>query len=97
MNEEPNALDLIRREMDEIDTQLLALLGARFAATARVKAIKGPAPSPMRPGREAAILRRLCEAEAPGDADESKLTDGLAVGVAHWRSGLLRSPDCISS
>jgi chorismate mutase / prephenate dehydratase len=67
MNDGQNALEAIRRDIDEIDGKLLGLLADRFAATARVKTAKGGAieATPMRPGREAAILRRLCEMEAP--------------------------------
>lgn len=57
------ALDAIRREIDVIDDQVLDLLGRRFAATRRVKATKASdgsiASSPLRPAREAALLRRL--------------------------------------
>ena len=62
-------LDEIRREIDAIDTRLLALVSERFDATGRVRAIKSGngsiGVSPLRPAREAAILRRLVEAEAP--------------------------------
>ena len=53
----------VRREIDEIDERLLALLDARFAAVARVRAAKeavaGPGRAAFRPGREAEVLRRL--------------------------------------
>jgi len=56
-------LDAIRREIDLIDDEILALLVRRFAATGRVKATKASdgsiASSPFRPAREAAMLRRL--------------------------------------
>jgi chorismate mutase/prephenate dehydratase len=56
-------LDAIRREIDSIDDQILDLLERRFAATGRVKATKASdgsiASSPLRPAREAAMLRRL--------------------------------------
>lgn len=56
-------LDAIRREIDSIDDQILELLERRFAATRRVKATKAGdgsiAFSPLRPAREAAMLRRL--------------------------------------
>lgn len=58
-----NTLDAIRREIDSIDDQILDLLERRFAATGRVKATKAGdgsiASSPLRPAREAAMLRRL--------------------------------------
>jgi chorismate mutase len=58
-----STLDAIRREIDLIDDQILDLLGRRFAATSRVRATKAKdgsiASSPLRPAREAAMLRRL--------------------------------------
>jgi len=58
-----STLDAIRREIDLIDDQILGLLGRRFAATSRVWAPKAEggsiASSPLRPAREAAMLRRL--------------------------------------
>jgi chorismate mutase len=58
-----STLDAIRREIDLIDDQILDLLGRRFAATNRVRATKAKdgsiASSPLRPAREAAMLRRL--------------------------------------
>lgn len=62
-------LEAIRREIDSIDSQILALLARRFAATERVRATKTSdgsiATSPFRPAREASMLRRLV-AEADG-------------------------------
>lgn len=64
-----DGLEAIRREIDAIDDGLLKLIDARFAAVARVRALKAQAEtqaaSPMRPGREALILRRLVEADMP--------------------------------
>lgn len=63
-------LDAIRRKIDAIDSELLALVAARFALVDEVRAAKTamgetePA-SPLRPAREAAILRRILEADAP--------------------------------
>jgi chorismate mutase/prephenate dehydratase len=58
-----NSLDALRREIDSIDDQILALLVRRFGATARVGASKAQdgsiSSSPVRPAREAAMLRRL--------------------------------------
>lgn len=58
-----NSLDALRREIDSIDDQILALLVRRFAATAKVGASKAQdgsiSSSPVRPAREAAMLRRL--------------------------------------
>jgi chorismate mutase len=65
-----NSLDALRREIDSIDDQILALLVRRFAATARVgasKAMDGSiSSSPIRPAREATMLRRL-SAQAGAD------------------------------
>jgi chorismate mutase len=59
----------VRREIDEIDDRLLALLEARFAAVARVRAAKeavsGAGRAAFRPAREAAVLRRLAKQRGP--------------------------------
>ncbi|MBM3519188.1 MAG: hypothetical protein FJX63_00195 [Alphaproteobacteria bacterium] len=56
-------LDEIRRDIDHIDDAIVDLLARRIAAAERVRNHKFPtggnAPSPIRPAREAAILRRL--------------------------------------
>ena len=62
------ALDRIREEIDDIDDAMLALLAKRFAAVERKCARSRPASgaivqSPIRPAREAAILRRLVDAK----------------------------------
>lgn len=53
----------IRREIDRIDDDILKLIADRLAVVDRVRAYKAQAPgraaSPIRPGREALILRRL--------------------------------------
>jgi chorismate mutase len=53
----------IRREIDRIDDDILQLIAARLDIVDRVRAHKlktsGAAASPIRPGREAMILRRL--------------------------------------
>jgi chorismate mutase len=63
-------LDEIRREIDAIDDGLLDLLARRFQASARVRGVKTGdgtlRASPIRPAREAEILRRLM---ARRDAD----------------------------
>ena len=55
-----------RREIDAIDDQLIALLAQRFAVTARVRTAKAgeeqPWPLPIRPAREAQIMRRVIAA-----------------------------------
>lgn len=68
MDADPNsAPDLgdIRREIDEIDAQLLELLHRRFAASERVRVAKlafGGGGSPVRPAREASLMHRLMAA-----------------------------------
>ena len=66
MNEVPPsgpALQALRQELDDLDDALLALLAKRFATTAQVKSFKRAtnitSTSPLRPAREAQILRRL--------------------------------------
>jgi chorismate mutase/prephenate dehydratase len=58
-------LDDIRREIDRIDDDILTLVAARLDVVERVRAYKAKtaslATSPIRPGREAQILRRLIE------------------------------------
>lgn len=57
------SLAQLRAEIDRIDDELLSLLESRVAIGRRVAAAKGDASGPyLRPGREAAILRRLCTA-----------------------------------
>src|SRR5437868_7214440 len=55
----------IRREIDRIDDGILELIAARLAVVERVRAYKAGTgslgASPIRPGREAQILRRLIE------------------------------------
>src|SRR5262245_36688991 len=70
----PAARDRIREEIDDIDDKMLALLAKRFAAVEEVKRIKAASgavgQSPIRPAREAVILRRLADAKAmnvPGE------------------------------
>lgn len=54
------SLAQLRAEIDRIDDELLLLLERRVAIGRRVAAAKGDASGPfLRPGREAAILRRL--------------------------------------
>lgn len=57
-----DTLDALRRDIDGIDTALLALLERRFETSARIKAIKGTSPTlPVRPAREFSILSSLME------------------------------------
>jgi chorismate mutase len=58
------SVEQIRSEIDAVDDAMLGLLQRRFAAIDAIKAAKqsenAKASSPMRPAREAEILRRLC-------------------------------------
>jgi chorismate mutase len=62
---QPGSLEDIRREIDRIDDAILSLVAERLAMVDRVRSIKngldGAGSSPMRPAREAMILRRLIE------------------------------------
>ena len=57
------SLEDVRRDIDAIDDQILDLVSKRFAITGHVQGLKKNEPqafpSPLRPTREAAILRRL--------------------------------------
>ena len=63
--EQEKSLEEIRREIDAIDDGLLDLLIRRGAATRQVRETKRSdgsiATSPLRPAREAIMLRRLIE------------------------------------
>jgi chorismate mutase-like protein len=56
---EENSLDGLRREIDEIDSQIHDLLMRRTEVAQRIGAAKGDESVYMRPGREAVVLRRL--------------------------------------
>jgi len=56
---EDNALADLRRQIDEIDTQLHDLLMRRAEVVQGIGAAKGDVASHSRPGREAEVLRRL--------------------------------------
>jgi chorismate mutase len=87
------ALDHIREEIDAIDDAMLALLAKRFAAVEEVKRIKAAsgaiAQSPIRPAREAAILRRLIEAKPDTVPSDLKLRLWRAIISA---STLMQAP-----
>lgn len=87
MTAAPPTLDDIRRDIDRIDDAILALLAERAAATAEVKARKSGdgsiAASPIRPAREAAILRRLIANRSPGVSPQ--------LLVRLWRAILVHS------
>ena len=67
----------LRREIDRIDSALLALVVERRDVSVRIGARKGDGGRALRPGREAAVLRRLVD-EAAGALP----TDAL---VRLWR------------
>ncbi len=68
-------LDAIRREIDAVDAELLALLGRRARAVLQVAAVKDEEAEPRyyRPEREAALLRHLA-AVNPGPFSERAIT-----------------------
>jgi len=82
------SLDSVRQEIDGIDDQIVDLLAKRFAVTAHVRGLKQQTAaawaSPLRPAREAEILRRLL-ARAKGSA----LNPDLLVRL--WRNILNES------
>jgi chorismate mutase len=56
----PRALEVLRAEIDRVDGEVLALLTARAGIVAEVGAGKATSGGPVfRPGRQAALLRRL--------------------------------------
>ena len=81
-------LEQARRDIDEIDDKLVDLLAQRFAVTARVRTAKAgeaqPWPLPLRPAREAQILRRVVRAGL-----EASLNPQLLVRL--WRAILNQS------
>jgi chorismate mutase / prephenate dehydratase len=63
LGDKNGSLETIRREIDALDDQIAELLIKRFEITGQVRGLKQIEPSawplPLRPTREAAILRRL--------------------------------------
>ncbi|MFG1424969.1 chorismate mutase [Roseixanthobacter glucoisosaccharinicivorans] len=61
----PRSLEVLRAEIDRVDGEVLALLNARAAIVAEVGAGKATSGGPVfRPGRQAALLRRLLSRNA---------------------------------
>lgn len=61
----PRPLEVLRAEIDRVDGEMLALLTARAGIVAEVGAGKATSGGPVfRPGRQAALLRRLVERNA---------------------------------
>ena len=56
---EKKSLARLRRQIDEIDDQIHDLLMQRTEVAGKIGAQKGRGRGPMRPGREATVLRRL--------------------------------------
>ena len=89
-SETPSAslLDEARRDIDAIDDQLLGLLKQRFDVTERVRQAKtsgGAQGLPVRPAREAQILRRLL-AGARGGLVPAELLVRLWRGIINQSS-----------
>ncbi|MDH3699844.1 MAG: chorismate mutase [Alphaproteobacteria bacterium] len=60
MNDSGTTLDDLRRDIDSIDAEMHALIIRRAALVDRIRAVKSrDSIAPIRPGREALILRRL--------------------------------------
>ena len=89
MSASPSSLQLdeLRRAIDAIDDGILELVQRRFQTVQGVKAVKtsdpGAWPSPLRPGREMQILKRLL-AQADGSVPPETL-------VRLWRSIITES------
>jgi chorismate mutase / prephenate dehydratase len=86
MNDKPTsggALEALRQELDGVDGKLLKLLADRFVLTEQVKALKlattKVTQSPVRPAREASMLRRLLTEGKEKDLDP-------AFVLRQWRS-----------
>ena len=61
------SIDAVRAQMDEIDDQILDLVRRRTAFGDQVAAAKGPSGGlPLRPAREARLMRRLLAEAGPG-------------------------------
>ncbi len=77
------ALDALRRELDDVDDALLALLGKRVGLTAQVKSFKQvtgkEAGSPLRPAREVQIHRRVMQTAKAHHVDP-------ALALRLWRA-----------
>jgi chorismate mutase / prephenate dehydratase len=82
------ALDALRRELDDVDDALLALVAKRLTLTRQVKSLKQvtvkATGSPLRPAREAQIHRRIVQA-----AVAQGVEPGLALRL--WRAILTDS------
>jgi chorismate mutase len=90
MSSQNQPLELLRREIDEIDDALHQLIVKRGALVGAVRAAKTDAGPALRPGREAAILRRLAaahEGEFPLPALVS-LWRELMSGATHMQKPL---------
>jgi chorismate mutase len=66
MSSQNQPLDLLRREIDEIDDALHQLIVKRGAVVEQVRAAKSDGGPALRPGREATIMRRLAASHDGG-------------------------------
>jgi chorismate mutase len=82
------SLDNVRQQIDELDDQIVDLIAKRFSVTAHVRGLKQQDlsvwPSPIRPTREANIVRRLL-----ARTKNSSVNPDLVVRV--WRTILNES------
>src|SRR6185436_11811282 len=58
---QPRTLESLRAEIDELDDRIHEALIQRAELSLAVREVKGGGGAALRPGREAAILRRLVE------------------------------------
>lgn len=101
------SLDDIRREIDAIDDGMLELLKRRFAASAKVRASKKSdgsiISSPLRPAREALMMRRLIAAGGKNISPDllvrlwrvilSASTQAQAPMIVHCTTAMTATPD----
>jgi chorismate mutase/prephenate dehydratase len=92
---QPESLDAIRQEIDRIDDGILKLVAERLALVDRISvlkaAAKGDQATPIRPGREAAILRRIIKEAAGAVPAELCLTLWRAlISAATQRQATVR-------
>ncbi|MFH1557056.1 MAG: chorismate mutase [Pseudomonadota bacterium] len=74
----PRPLEVLRAEIDRVDGEVLALLNARAVLVAEVGAGKATSGGPVfRPGRQAALLRRLVERNAGPQTAQTQTSQTL--------------------
>jgi chorismate mutase len=90
---EPRTLEDARREIDRIDSGILDLIAKRLAVVDRVRTLKTDAgtSSPLRPAREAMVIRRILEEAGPDvPADLSRRIWRSLISVATQRQATVR-------